>query len=178
MKLAQGQILKAVYTLLKDKVLAPELAGAYNLNYVQRVIDDDGSIIVSTCFSDNTSLTGSYIPAYTSQTPTFADKAYIFIYGLNTNETGPQDEFIYEVSISVKCAIVAERTSISAEDLNNFGDTVADLMQPTTFDSITVTGFNIVTQQLEAVNYVLPEVQDSRYEWSVTLDWLVRVEEI
>ena len=23
----------------------------------------------------------------------------------------------------------------------------------------------------------LPEVQDSRYEWSVTLDWLVRVEE-
>lgn len=177
MKVAQGSVIKAIYDLLKDKVLAPGTAGAYNLSYVQRVTDDGGECILSTCFSDNTSLTGYVVP-YTSQVPTFADKAYIFIYGLNTGETGPQDEFIYEVGITVKCAIVAEQTTISAEDLNTFGDTVANIMQPTTFDSITVTGFNVITQQLEGVNYSLPEVRDSRYEWSVSLDWLVRVEEV
>jgi hypothetical protein len=38
-----------------------------------------------------------------------------------------------------------------------------------------VTGFNVITQQIQSVNYVEPLLNGSRYEFSVTMDWLVRV---
>jgi hypothetical protein len=51
-------------------------------------------------------------------------------------------------------------------------------MQPNTFSQITVMGFSVVDQQLQNVNYVLPELRGSKYEWSVTLDWSIKVDEI
>ena len=177
MKVAQGAIIQAVYELLNDKIYSGDAAQPYTLSYIKRVTDDGGSIELSTCFSDNTAFT-SYIPVFSSQTPTFKADAYIFIYGLQSQEVGPVDSFIHDNIISVKCALSIDGGSISADDLNDFGNTVANIMQPTTFSQITVTGFAVVDQQLQNVNYVLPQISDSRYEWSVTLDWLLRVEEI
>lgn len=177
MKLAQSAVIKAVYDLLQDKVQAEGTAAPYQLSYVQRVLDDGGTIELSTCFSDNSALS-TYVPVYSSESPDFSAVAYIYIYGLTQQETGPSDDFTYDVSVSVKCAISNNEAVVSAKDVNTFGNTVAEIMQPTTFDTISVTGFSVITQQIQGVNYIEPSLNGSRYEFSVTLDWLVRVQSL
>jgi hypothetical protein len=176
MRNPQGEIIKAVYTLLRDKVIAPNNNGAYNLSYIQRVTNDGGTVILSECLTE-TGL-NTFVPVYSSESPDFDSQAYIYIYGLNTAETGPSDSFIYDCVISVKCCISQEVTTVSSEDLNTFGDTVANLMQPNSFAQISVSGFSVVDQQLQDINYTLPEVVDSKLEYSLTYDWLLRVEEV
>ena len=176
MKLPEAEIIKAVYTLLENKVQSGAAAAPYELSYVQRVIDDGGTVELSTCFSSNTALS-SYVPVYSTETPAFDAASYVYIYTLNTNETGPSDSFSYSVALSLKCAITNTNGNISAKDVNTLGNTVANLMQPTTFSKITVTGFSVINQQLQAVNYVAPVQNGTRYEFSVNLDWLVEVME-
>ena len=177
MKLPEAEIIKAVYTLLNEKVQSGATVAPYELSYVQRVLEDGGIVELSTCFSDVTQLSGS-VPVYSTETPTFSAGAYIYIYTLNTNEVGPSDSFSYSVALSVKCAIVNTNGQISVKDVNQLGNTVANLMQPTTFSKITVSGFSVINQQLQAVNYVAPVQNGSKYEFSVTLDWLVDVMEV
>lgn len=174
MKLAQASIIEAIYTLLTDKVQAGNTVYPYELSYVQRVLNDGGTLELSTCFTDVSELS-STIPVYTSESPDFSADAYIYIYPISQQETGPQDEFIYDCSVSIKCAIANDQGVVSVRDVNKLGNTVAEIMQPTTFDTITVTGFNVITQQIQSVNYVEPLLNGSRYEFSVTMDWLVRV---
>lgn len=177
MRTATDDVIKAVYDLLLNNVQNGTSAGPYELSYVRRVSDDGGIVELSTCFSENSAFS-DYVPVYTSQIPTFNGRAYIYIYGLNSNEVGPSDNYTYSVALTVKCAISNESGIISAKDINTFGNTVLEILQPDTFARVTVTGYSVINQQLQAVNYIEPVQNGSRYEFSVNLDWLIDVMEV
>ena len=77
MKLPEAEIIKAVYTLLENKIQAGATVAPYELSYVQRVLDDGGVVELSTCFSDVTELS-TYVPVYSTQTPDFSAGAYVY----------------------------------------------------------------------------------------------------
>jgi len=171
MKLAAGDVIKAVYEILNGNINN----NSYDITYAYRVLADGGTLIGTAClpiyFTDT-------IPVYTSQIQDFKGSAYVYVYHLNTSEVGAVDEFMYDVSISVKCAIQSRNSVISPQDVNAMGNAVAQLMQPDTFARIEIDGYSVTSQFCLNVTYFEPTVIDSRLESSVTMDWLIRVESL
>ena len=171
MKLAAGDVLKAVYEVLNGNVNA----NSYEINYAKRVLLDGGTVIATECLPIYFT---QAVDVYTNQVPSFTGKAYIYIYHLNTSEVGAVDEFMYDVSISVKCAIQTKLGAISPQDVHAMGNAVSELLQPNTFSRIEVDGYTVTSQFCTGINYIEGEIMDSRYESAVVMDWLIRVESI
>ena len=171
MKLAAGDVIKAVYEILNGKINS----NSYTISYEKRVEDAGGTLIGSSCIPIYFTET---LPVYTSQSPDFQAEAYVYIYHLNTNEVGAVDEFMYDVAVSVKCAIQTRLGVASPQDINAMGNAVGELLQPNTFARIEINGFSVTSQYCLNIRYNEPQVVDSRLESSVTMDWLIRVESL
>jgi len=120
------------------------------------------------------------VPVYTVVDTKTTQNPYVFLTAEAVPNDGPvKDAFIYEMTLSAQCIFKSPTPDNTRTILDGLVATVCDTIQPDVDTRITVTAYNVITQQFEGVTYSAFEIApEGVTAYVAEVRFFFRIEEI